>query len=317
MNSSTWWSGTIKRHHPSSLSVTPLRYQPWSAGRLWKVKPLETNIYVNDILVAAAFKEHIIRLLSATIEAIFLICGLPDNVGRNGQPKVWKGGRAYFFFFVHCLCGHLRMLVESMMIALTKRQILFLAAFFLGPLASPKSWANSGGMLLLCFSNVLASSHAEPVSYMCFRMVSLSSSWTCIQLVKWMFTSLTELMGKGAFIPMGVEIVANSSAVLELGAIRESLVRGSSLPSVEKPHLEAPIWKFLPRLLSTWVVATVQLVPSAFVGGGTDLVSTSFDGFGSAGFVGKTCLGSFYKETLCKRWDDLGDGIFVDVFKHF
>ena len=56
-----------------------------------------------------------------------------------------------------------------------------------------------------------------------------------------MFTSLTELMGKGAFIPMGVEIVANSSAVLELGAIRESLVRGSSLPSVEKPHLEAPI----------------------------------------------------------------------------
>jgi hypothetical protein len=61
----------------------------------------------------------------------------------------------------------------------------------------------------------------------------------------------------------------------------------------------------------------VQLVPSAFVGGGTDLVSTSFDGFGSAGFVGKTCLGSFYKETLCKRWDDLGDGIFVDVFKHF
>jgi hypothetical protein len=26
----------------------------------------------------------------------------------------------------------------------------------------------------------LASSHAEPVSYMCFRMVSLSSSWTCI-----------------------------------------------------------------------------------------------------------------------------------------
>jgi hypothetical protein len=61
----------------------------------------------------------------------------------------------------------------------------------------------------------------------------------------------------------------------------------------------------------------VQLVPSTFVGGGTDLVSTSFDGLGSAGFVGKTCLGSFYKETLCKHWDVLGDGIFIDVFKHF
>ena len=132
-----------------------------------------------------------------------------------------------------------------------------------------------------------------------------------------MFTSLAELMGKGAFIPIGVEIVANSSAVLELGAIRESFVMGSSLPNVEKPHLEAPIQKLLSWLLSTWVVATMQLVPSAFVGSGTDLVSTLFDGLGSAGFVGKTCLRSFYKETLCKRWDVFGDGISVHVFKHF
>ena len=110
-----------------------------------------------------------------------------------------------------------------------------------------------------------------------------------------MFTSLAELMGKGAFIPMGVEIVANSSAVLELGAIRESFIMGSFLPNVEKPHLEAPIQKFLPWRLSTWVVATMQLVPSAFIGSGTDLVSTLFDGLGSAGFVGKPALGASTK----------------------
>jgi hypothetical protein len=43
-----------------------------------KVKPLEGNIYVDDILAAAAFKEHMISLLAATTEAIFLICGSPD-----------------------------------------------------------------------------------------------------------------------------------------------------------------------------------------------------------------------------------------------
>jgi hypothetical protein len=61
----------------------------------------------------------------------------------------------------------------------------------------------------------------------------------------------------------------------------------------------------------------VQFAPSAFIGGGADLVCTSFDGLGSVRFVGKTCLGSFYEETLCKRWNFFGNGIFVDVFEHF
>jgi len=96
------------------------------------------------------------------------------------------------------------------------------------------------------------------------------------------FSSLAELVEKGAFIPMGVEIMANSHAVLELGHIRESLIRGSSFPNVEEPHLEAPVRKFLPRLLITWVVATEQLAPSTFVGGSADLVGTLFDGLGNA-----------------------------------
>jgi hypothetical protein len=78
---------------------------------------------------------------------------------------------------------------------------------------------------------------------------------------------------------------------------------------VVDPHFEAPVQKFLPRLLRAWVVATVQLAPSAFVGGSADMVGTSFDG--------KTFHGSFYEETLCKHWDVLWDGIFVNVFTHF
>ena len=39
-----------------------------------KVKLLEANIYIDDILAAAALKENIMRLLAATIEAIFLVC---------------------------------------------------------------------------------------------------------------------------------------------------------------------------------------------------------------------------------------------------
>ena len=41
------------------------------------------NIYVDDILAAAAFKENMTRLLAAIIEAIFLVCGLPDIAVRQ------------------------------------------------------------------------------------------------------------------------------------------------------------------------------------------------------------------------------------------
>jgi hypothetical protein len=39
---------------------------------------LTVNIYVDDILGTAAFKENMIRLLAAIIEAIFTVCGRPD-----------------------------------------------------------------------------------------------------------------------------------------------------------------------------------------------------------------------------------------------
>jgi hypothetical protein len=44
---------------------------------------LTANIYVDDILGAFAFKENMIRLLAAIIEAIFTVCGRPDMAVRQ------------------------------------------------------------------------------------------------------------------------------------------------------------------------------------------------------------------------------------------
>ncbi len=41
------------------------------------ISPLKANIYIDDILAAAAFKEYMLRLLAAIIEAIFLVSGVP------------------------------------------------------------------------------------------------------------------------------------------------------------------------------------------------------------------------------------------------
>jgi hypothetical protein len=52
-------------------------------NELGEIKPLTANIYVDDILGTSAFKEYIIRLLAAIIEAIFVVCGRPDVAVRQ------------------------------------------------------------------------------------------------------------------------------------------------------------------------------------------------------------------------------------------
>jgi hypothetical protein len=44
---------------------------------------MKANIYVDDILMAAVFRANILRLLAATIEGIFLVCGRPDVALRQ------------------------------------------------------------------------------------------------------------------------------------------------------------------------------------------------------------------------------------------
>jgi hypothetical protein len=45
--------------------------------------PLTANIYIDNILAAAAYKARMVRLLVAIIEAIFLVCGVPDMSVRQ------------------------------------------------------------------------------------------------------------------------------------------------------------------------------------------------------------------------------------------
>jgi hypothetical protein len=52
-------------------------------NKLKEIKPLTANIYVDDTLGALAFKEYIIRLLAAIIEAIFVVWGRPDVAIRQ------------------------------------------------------------------------------------------------------------------------------------------------------------------------------------------------------------------------------------------
>jgi hypothetical protein len=44
---------------------------------------LTANIYIDNILGAATFKENMIRLLAAIIKSIFTVCGRPDMAVRQ------------------------------------------------------------------------------------------------------------------------------------------------------------------------------------------------------------------------------------------
>ena len=44
---------------------------------------MTANIYVDDILAAAARRMNMLRLLAAVIEAIFTVCGIPDIAVRQ------------------------------------------------------------------------------------------------------------------------------------------------------------------------------------------------------------------------------------------
>ncbi len=41
--------------------------------------PMTANIYVDDILAAAARQANMLKLLAAIVKAIFTVCGTPDT----------------------------------------------------------------------------------------------------------------------------------------------------------------------------------------------------------------------------------------------
>ena len=50
---------------------------------------MTVNIYVDDILAAAALRDNMIRLLVAIIKAIFLVCRTPNSAVRQ-SPLLLK-----------------------------------------------------------------------------------------------------------------------------------------------------------------------------------------------------------------------------------
>jgi hypothetical protein len=75
---------TLKREIPALDNVWPVRAFKCELNKgILDNDPLTANIYVDDILAAAAFRERMIRLLAAIIEAIFLVCGIPDTSVRQ------------------------------------------------------------------------------------------------------------------------------------------------------------------------------------------------------------------------------------------
>jgi hypothetical protein len=49
------------------------------------------NIYVDNILATADFRENMTKLLAAVIEAIFVVCGTP-NIAVRQCPLSLKNG---------------------------------------------------------------------------------------------------------------------------------------------------------------------------------------------------------------------------------
>jgi hypothetical protein len=78
-----WIEEYTAHNRPELVRALPCNINPGVLDSNGNVKPMTADIYVDDILSAAAFWDKMIRLLAATIEAIFLVCGTPDVAVRQ------------------------------------------------------------------------------------------------------------------------------------------------------------------------------------------------------------------------------------------
>ena len=82
---------------PSIGQATLCQVQPCEINRRildesGKVRPMEANIYVDDIHASAPFKERMLQLLAAIVEAIFIVCvcGEPNIAICQCPPSMEK-----------------------------------------------------------------------------------------------------------------------------------------------------------------------------------------------------------------------------------
>ena len=78
------WTEEYTVHNcPVLVKAFPCEINRGVLDSIGKIIPMTANIYVDDILAAAAIRDNMIRLLAAIIEAIFLVCGTPDVAVRQ------------------------------------------------------------------------------------------------------------------------------------------------------------------------------------------------------------------------------------------
>ena len=78
-----WVEEYTEHTRPVLVRAFPCDINPGVISPDGKLTPMTANIYVDDILAAAALREKMLRLLAAVIEAIFLVCGEPDIAVRQ------------------------------------------------------------------------------------------------------------------------------------------------------------------------------------------------------------------------------------------
>ncbi len=64
--------------HSELVQAFPFKINSGVLDSNGSIIPMAANIYVNNILAAAAFQDKMLKLLAANVEAIFLVCRTPD-----------------------------------------------------------------------------------------------------------------------------------------------------------------------------------------------------------------------------------------------
>ena len=78
-----WAEEYTEATRPAFVRAFPCEINPGVISPDGTMAPMRANIYVDDILAAAAHREMMLKLLAAVIEAIFLVCGEPDIAVRQ------------------------------------------------------------------------------------------------------------------------------------------------------------------------------------------------------------------------------------------
>jgi hypothetical protein len=88
------------------------------------------GLVIKDNFVGARLRRRIKDYSEFSMLLTYSLGGCSAMRGEKNDPKFEREDVTIFLFFIHGLCGHLGMLVKSMLITLAKRQVFILTFFF-------------------------------------------------------------------------------------------------------------------------------------------------------------------------------------------